>query len=360
MKRIFLIILSVILAGAFLVSCKDDEINPYDLGKSLSVVSQNVIFDAPASTGDVVVQTVPGRTITASCNASWATVSVSGNTITVSVTENDNVNGRSSLMTISDGYEELGVTVQQRGFLFRLDVSSVHVGDDAQTMTLDLTHNTDVSITSSEDWLSADVDGKNFNVTVTENDLQHLRDGYIYYTAGTYTDSIRVVQYDFEKDLAGDCYLIGYNSSTGAQVFCKSTLSYDSSTSKCVLKLIDLQGWEMHLNFDPDVPSLKEYASDYVGDYTDGTNTYYVVSILWDTNKGYLTWGTGISIEGAFVYDEENELTLLSLEDNGSWSGYNITCLRFEKSTSTTVTNSTRKGLLFGIVYPTIVRLNPS
>lgn len=147
------IIFSALLTVFMVSSCKDDEINPYSLGKTISVVSQSVIFDAPAATGTVVVAS-DGGSITASADAPWATVSVSGNTVNVSVTENDNINGRSSLLTIKNGSDSVNVTIQQRGFVFRLDAGSITADDDAQEKSFGLIHNTDVSIKTSVDWLT--------------------------------------------------------------------------------------------------------------------------------------------------------------------------------------------------------------
>ncbi len=348
------IIFSALLTVFMVSSCKDDEINPYSLGKTISVVSQSVIFDAPAATGTVVVAS-DGGSITASADAPWATVSVSGNTVNVSVTENDNINGRSSLLTIKNGSDSVNVTIQQRGFVFRLDAGSITADDDAQEKSFGLIHNTDVSIKTSADWLTAAIDGDSFKVTLTANDTKHLRSGYVYYTAGTYTDSIRVVQYDFEKDLAGDCILLGTNTSNGEQVVLGATFSYDKATSKYVLDLPDFTDWKLHLGFNASVPSASIYAADQIGEYSGG----YVFSTLWDLDQGYLSWSSSVSISGDFQYDEAQKVTYIYFEDNGSWSGYNVGALRFELFSSTTLSGAARKGLLLGLAEPMLLRFNP-
>lgn len=348
------IIFSVLLTVFMVSSCKDDEINPYSLGKTISVVSQSVIFDAPAATGTVVVAS-DGGSITAAADAPWAMVSVSGNTVNVSVTENDNINGRSSLLTIKNGSDSVNVTIQQHGFVFRLDASSITIDDDAQEKSFGLTHNTDVSIKTSDDWLTAAIDGDAFKVAVTANDTKHLRSGYVYYTAGTYTDSIRVVQYEFEKDLAGDCFLLGTNTSNGEQAVLRATFSYDKATSKYVLDLPDFTGWKLHLGFNSSVPSASIYAADQIGKY-DGD---YVFSTLWDLDQGYLSWSSSVSISGDFQYDDAEKVTYVYFEDNGSWSGYNVGALRFELFSSTTLSSGARKGLLLGLAEPMLLRFNP-
>ncbi len=348
------IIFSVLLTVFIVSSCKDDEINPYSLGKTISVVSQSVIFDAPAATGTVVVAS-DGSSITAAADAPWATISVSGNTVNVSVTENDNINGRSSLLTIKNGSDSVNVTIQQRGFVFRLDAGSITVGDDAQEKSFVLTHNTDVSIRTSVDWLTAAIDGDAFKVAVTANDTKHLRTGCVYYSAGAYTDSIRVVQYDFEKDLAGACFLLGTNTSNGEQAVLRATFSYDKATSKYVLDLPDFTGWKLHLGFNSSVPSAAIYAADQIGEYNGG----YVFSTLWDLDAGYLSWDSSVSISGDFQYDEAEKVTYVYLEDNGSWSGYNVGALRFELFSSTTLSGGARKGLLLGVADPMLLRFNP-
>lgn len=354
MKRIPIIV-SVLLTVFMVASCKDDEINPYSLGKTISVVSQSVIFDAPASTGSVVVESSVGGSITAAADAPWATVSVSGSTVNVSVTENDDICGRSSLLTIKNEFDSVNVTIQQGGFIFRLNSGSIIVDDDAQEKSFELTHNTDVAIRTSADWLTAAIDGDVFNVAVTANETKHFRGGYVYYTAGTYTDSIRVAQYDFEKDLAGDCYLLGTNTNGGKQIALKAKFSYDNAKSQYFLELPDFPGWKLPLKFSADVPSASIHGGDYVGDYNGG----YVFTTLWDLDAGRYSWSSSISISGAFQYDESEKLTYVNFEDNGSWADRNIAALRFDLSSSPKLSGSTIKGLLLGMAYPMLYRFDP-
>lgn len=72
---------------AVIVGCSDDPSNPYAGEKTMTITSADVEFSPLGGTGTVVVNAPNGITGVESA-ASWATASVSGNTITVNVAEN--------------------------------------------------------------------------------------------------------------------------------------------------------------------------------------------------------------------------------------------------------------------------------
>ena len=91
-----------------------------------------------------------------------------------------------------------------------------------------------------------------------------------------------------------------------------------------------------------------------MGDY----GNYKVHTVIWDTNEGYLTWDTSVSMSGTFEYDEEEDgkYTILSFKDNGSWGNYHPDAIRLEAFTATPPSKETRLGLLMGMVEPFLYR----
>lgn len=350
MKKI-LSLLAVSLVVIAFTSCSDDTENPYEQNPTLKVVSSDVVFDAPASTGTVVVSSESG-TLTATTSNSWATASVSGNTINVAVTENDNLEGRSSLLTIKNGIDSVNVTIQQLGKVFRLDVTSIMFDDAEGSQSYEITHNIDATLTSSADWFSATISGDELVVTATANSTGHMRNGYLYIQTGDTKDSIRVVQCEFDNDLAGKCYFGGYDTD-GKDYYLNAELK--DSTAGYFLKLTDY-GFAIPIEYDESSASISISGGSPMGTY----GSYYIGTCMWDINEGYLTWSSSVSMSGLFNYYESSSATAVSIEDNGSWSGYTCSAIRFEAFKSSTFTNSNRLGMLDAVIYPTIIKLDSS
>ena len=77
-----------------------------------------------------MVDTTDPVTVTSS-DQGWVTTAVSGNTISVSVTENTSLDGRSSTLTIKAGSKTAEISVIQSGLIFDMGgVLNIGSGDD--------------------------------------------------------------------------------------------------------------------------------------------------------------------------------------------------------------------------------------
>lgn len=344
MKNI-LLSLAVLLAAVGFTACSDDTDNPYDHTPTISVVSSNLVFTASASTGSAVFAS-NGGTLTTRLNSSWASATVSGDTVKVAVDENDDLNGRSAQMTVFNGTDSVNVTIQQQGLIFRLNATSIVAGDAAKRISYGVTANVTPVLSTSDDWFNAEISGDSLIVNLTENTTGHVRSGYVYYTAGTKRDSISVAQGEFDKDIAGKWYLVGSNLDDAIGV----TLTRDGSNYYMVLD--DLLGWTVPVTYNADNLSLSLSAGDSIGSYRN----YIIAPTLWDTEEGYLTWSTTVSCTGTFTHVATDGYTYLTFQDNGSWGTYTVRAIRFEAFTGRPFGSSTRYGSLLSVVTPTLVR----
>lgn len=113
----------------------------------------------------------------------------------------------------------------------------------------------------------------------------------------------------------------------------------------------------MEVPYDEANMSFKFLCGQYLCDYvekdeeTGDETTSYIYSAIWDTQKGSLTWGDSYSMDGIIYGDPENG-TIVEFADNGSWSGYNVSAIRFEMFSKKEAVKANRIGALISFIYP--------
>ena len=212
MKRITHILRTVsVVCGltAALVSCSsDDDLKGYvPESATIDVKENNLKFTAHAGTATLEV----GTAVQASLDGNWCTATVSGTTVTVSVEANSAFEGRTALLTLTDGKATRRLPVQQQGMV--LDAMPVTdryapIGGDEFTYTL--RHDLPMEVSTSEPWLHATLNGEQLHVTVDENKEGHIRRGQIYTESVGVRDTLSIAQYDLHNDIVGSYYIMGY------------------------------------------------------------------------------------------------------------------------------------------------------
>ena len=169
MKKIFSILLTLIAAlGVF--SCqieKDADGSQYLAGPALEIVSKEVVFAPQGGSGSIVINT--RETLSASADRSWATVTVAGNRVTVTVDRNESLESRYATIKLAAGGATAEVQAQQFG------INSAHAWDDTYTFPfgggeLDLPYGENGTVwvdVSETNWISALVDEENHLIHFT-------------------------------------------------------------------------------------------------------------------------------------------------------------------------------------------------
>ena len=352
MKRInhISILVLAVLSSVAISSCDvypvDKETAEEQQETGFAVTKSDVVFNASASKGTIEVNATD---ISASCDADWVTLSSAANTIAVAVTENTSLVGRSAKVIIKSGADEASVVVTQRGYVVELlqngtSVTGVVLGDEASTTDLTLNTNVPVELSCNATWMNIAVDGSDVTVTASENSSGHLRSSWVYYKTAAAVDSIKFTQFNLEKDFTGAARMYYYNTS-GKYYYMNVTISASDITLSSGLKI--------PYTFDSENVQLKVYGLASMG--TVSEKDYYMT--FWDTDKGYLTWNTGVSVDFPLEYDEEGGYTYAELTDNGSWSGYTITALRPNQFTVSGSTY-TRGSSYYAYLYPMLVKFD--
>lgn len=346
MKRIFNLILIALCVISY-TSCTNDEGIEYIRESKIKIISRDVSFPAAASQGTIVVE-APGAISVTTTDKGWCTTSVSGSTIQVNVEENPGLEGRNSMLTIHCGNDSTSIAIQQSGVTFHLSAgTNIMVDDDADTYSYDLKCNTDIKLTSSEDWITVNFEEGKLNITLEENSTGHLRTGSIAYTAGAFQDKIIVTQCEFDKDLAGDYHLLFTDPQDEKVKYYNATLSRTENNYNLALPDLELS---IPLVYNPNTGIVSFKAGQYLGDY----GKYKVFTTIWDINSTYLTWSTAVSMSATFQYEvlDGKEYTLAFFEDDGSWSTDHADALRLEAFSSTSLSSDTRIGALAILVSP--------
>lgn len=350
MKKIFNLILCVLCVISY-TSCNNDEGIEYTQVSPIKIISRDVNFPASASQGSIVVEAPSAFTVDTS-DKGWCTTTVSGSTVQINVEENPGLESRSSMLTIRCGNDTTSIAILQSGIIFDLSAGSqIMASDEAKTYSYDIKCNTKLTLTPSDDWITASVEEGKMNVTLTENNTGHVRKGNIAYTAGTYKDQIEVMQCDFEKDIAGEYMLIYTNLSSGALQYFNVTLSKVGNAYNIGIPDLD---FTIPVTFNQANGNLILKAGQYMGDY----EAYKVHTVIWDTDEGYLTWSNTVSMSAVIEYVVEKEVgyTIAPFMDDGSWESYHPNAIRFEAFKSTTLSSSTRVGSLLALGDPYLQR----
>lgn len=307
MKKIYS--LSLLLLGVLgFSSCSDDTENPYASESSIKVVKNDLTFDAAASEGTAVYTST--GTVTATSSASWCKAVVSGDTVKVTVAQNNSKNGRAATVTLHQGADSLNLAVLQQGILTKIEKSTVSLSkDDATSVRYGFTSTLAMSVISYPDWLTANIANDSLYVDVTANTTGHLRSGYIVYGSADYTDSIKVYQADFDKDIAGN-YTICYERSL-------SDPTQVSMRNKALTKnsLYVVATLSLPITYDSENGTLTVKSGSYLGTYLPkgGSDTYQV----------YLAYGMGSDYWSGYNADYEISAELTYDDVNG-------TCAQFK------------------------------
>ena len=199
MKKI--LSLMVLLAGVIsFTSCGDDDDATYTAPAQLSLKSADAFYEAAGGTGSIVVNS--SETITATSNVEWLTVSVSGNTVNLTVAANDKLEGRSTNVVLKTASASKEVNISQRGIIYGIPEGDA--GDN--TFTLDDAENAKIvipvaqtagmTVTSQAEWLTASFNSETsaIEIVAASNDDEEARTGLVEVQTGSIKEDLTIVQ----------------------------------------------------------------------------------------------------------------------------------------------------------------------
>ena len=194
MKRIITIALFSVLAVLAAVSCRKEPEQTIDWRTELQVVKSNLVF-LPAGGTETLEVNLSNVNVTA--DKSWCSVSVSGNTVSVTVPANDGKLSRYAKLTISSGSENVTAAVIQYGEVFDgMELVDMEVTNQGGMFAYPYTTNLAVDVKADQPWVHISFDEENpiVYVTVDKHEGFGTRFATVTYTAGSNSGSAQVIQ----------------------------------------------------------------------------------------------------------------------------------------------------------------------
>ena len=205
MKKYIYLIFAALSALLLLSACQEEK-EVVVKKPVLKVVSSDVIFGVEGGQGTIVVEADAAVSVTS--ERPWVQTSVSGNTITVTVSElNPSPQSRYSRLTITAGSDKTYVTVHQFGEVFDgMKMSDVTVANTGTTMRYAFKANMTVNVSADQPWVHCEMDEENEGiliVTVDKHEGFGTRFATVSFTAGTHSGSMKITQEPTYGEIAG-------------------------------------------------------------------------------------------------------------------------------------------------------------
>lgn len=325
MKKIFSLCVVAFVGGLLFTACDDDSTNEVAT-HGLEVTSAQTSFPATGGTQTIAVAQTPTSVYT---NDSWATASVSGNSINVTATANPDRQSRHATVVVkSSALDSAIVDIDQDGMIISVEETSLTspYGDNAGALSCYIKHNLDVTLSTSASWLSAAIAGDSITINLQANNSGEPRMGWVYYTSGNITDSVSVVQFDSEKDIPGDYEMYYYDDGW----YYLNTVLYKKTDGSYAMRFTDsfMTGFdfEIPVTLNYDAPGFYIHNLDSIGSYTY-RNVDYVAMMLVTASSGSSVYyrSTDYYAYAEWTVDDEGYPYFpMSLTDNSSYEFYSL------------------------------------
>lgn len=281
----------------------------------------------PADGGSKTITVTNSHSISATASDSWLVVDVDNETVTISATKNNSLESRNAIVNITaNGLNPCLVNIMQMGaVLYVKDApSTIVVNDESHIKEYDLVSSVSAQAYSVVDWAQASIVDDKLRIDFSTNNDGRIRDGFIYYSNGLKTDSLRIRQGEF-KDIQGFYFLAGINLATGQEEYILAAVGSTDDYPAALTVLLqgepdeDPQFYTTPVSFDQETLTLHLNNMGYLGSIeTDGA-THHLACVLGNYSLGS-SLETGVSANFPFVCDKESQKNLALLSDNGSWS----------------------------------------
>lgn len=340
-------------------ACSDDD---KEIADTLKVIKAEVEFDAKAATGTIEVSSI--AEIEAESSERWCTVSVDGNTVTVSVTELSDRSSRSALVSISNGVSSLEVPVHQAGAIWSLRGEETYLlKKGASTVSIPANITCKYTVEASADWITGEMKEGEYIVTLAEN-TGSFRTGTLHFESAQGEKLYTISQFGTEG-FAGTYTALYQAPDNGSLAWWQNrnvelAQAEEGSTSYLMKNIAS--PFEIPLVWDEESDRLAISNGSYLGTVSlaSGQTVYAYTMVLGlgisDGNL-YVSSATTSSYQIVFTYglNEEGKLTL-TLIDTGTWSGKQIMGFDVEAFEQKIFNNTYRLGYLYTFRYLTLTK----
>ncbi len=330
MKHLYLLA-SLFAAAVLTTACSDDDTPSFGTS-SIEVVKSDVSFGPDASKGTIEIASK--SPLTATSNAEWCKVSVSGNTVTVQTTALKTLESRSATVTISNGKDKVSIPVHQDGSYLRTGTQSYTTGYKATSFEVKVKANSEVTISKAADasWITYEKtsDGYRFHLASANKDrFSHV---YVKTKAGL-ADTLQITQVQVQGNYTA--YYYSYDENNKLQLYRgNATITEDGKiTGLCPL----------------DIPATISTSGIKIASNTSlgKLETYYLFTCA-NSTDGYFTWNPSVTYTGQPSlkdWEKSGHLTYV-FGDDGSWAGKTINAFSIEAFSTATASGDSHVGSL--------------
>lgn len=325
-------------------ACSDDNDNPYGGDAAVKVTESDLFFSPEVSEGKVAY-TASGS-VTAESAASWCRAVMDGDTVRVSVEQNNSIQSRATTVVLRCGADSTVVPVLQEGIsvLYSKDalVLDNNTGDE---VSCHLSTNIAVKLLSSPDWADVRIENDSIKAVIAANTTGRMRTGYVRIVTedGAYADSIKISQYDFDENIAGS-YKFYYYSESGRLRSMNATVTEDA---------ISLSSLSIPYTFDKERLAFGVVPVCNVGRVS---GNYIYLTFLSESGSVIISHDESLTNYAPLTYSDSGELT--ATFEGTSLSGMSFNIFYFIKFATDNFSTESNEGILYSWYNPYLVKNN--
>lgn len=278
MRKNIITSLMIAASSLFMLSCSDDSSDLATKLSTIQVLSADTNLDAVESTGSVVVNCNP---IKAYSNAEdWLTVSVEGNKVSFSAPQNPSIESRNAKLVIKKTEtDSVALNVSQQGLVLVVLGDDLELNsDDAKVVTYNLKSSLAPEIAETPDWITPTIENNQLKLSIAENNSGMLRSGFVRIVSGELADTVKVLQYEYAKDIAGDYVLSMYDDDE------EETVELNAQLKDGVLTVPDYN-WTINVGYDYKTNSFSINSGQMIG--KDNNNCLFLNFLDANGNGAY-------------------------------------------------------------------------
>lgn len=314
--RNFIFILSVLAAVS---SCEDSQ----DLileQPAVSITSSDVLFEPRGGVGTIGFRSE--EPVTAYSEQPWCTVSVDDNMVTVTASEYMELENRYSSIILKAGEDSVRVVAQQNGIVMTSDAEDEYLmSDDKGEISFSVTSNSDVVLKSSASWIRCTIADGKVTASVRENETGHIRNGWMAFSSGNVSDTVRIAQASIE-DLYGNYRLLGYNSSNSLIYVPASVSAGEADDELAITCSTGDVSWKFDAVFNHEDHTISYVNGQYTGGWSVSGYDFHIFLCMLSSRTNTFSWNNELAGTATMEYDEDNQCTVIDIVpliyDNGT------------------------------------------
>ena len=278
----------------------------------------------------LAIPVIHSQDVKVESQVSWLTAVFNEETgnIEIVAQDNDEAEARQGTIKITMGQYSDVITVNQIGILLDVEKDSYTLKNEAQSLSIPVSHTRTVSAKSNDEWITAKWDARKNELTLdlAANETGWRRTGTVTLTSGPASKTITVTQFDFAKDIQGEYYFVYYNNGWKTMDVVLATTSDTEGTLTWKGKYSNTTGpFEIPITLDAEtesftLPNMYDMEQTWTNEGTEYKLTTMVM--FTDGEKVYRARETNLPSATAALSEDEEGIHFDFSVDFGDYEFY--------------------------------------